>query len=68
MGMRDPMSEVGSTTVHYTYVREGYLVLSNEDDGYYHQVFKSNDELESFIKQLRHDAELLWGKQPAETV
>ena len=39
------------------------IVLANDDDGYYTQVFRNRSELNAFIDQLRSTANELW---PAE--
>ena len=37
--------------------------LSNDDDSYYVQTFRTRDELEAFINKLRKDANEAWGEE-----
>ena len=48
-------------TYHYEIVP--VLVLSNDDDSYYTQVFRNRSQLNAFIDQLRSQADEIW---PAE--
>jgi hypothetical protein len=45
------------------FVIEPVVRLSNDDDSYYVQTFRTRDELEEFIAELCKDADEAWGKK-----
>ena len=44
-------------------VIEPVVRLSNDDDPYYVQTFRTRNELEEFIAELRKDADEAWGEK-----
>jgi hypothetical protein len=47
-------------THHTPWVEDGKVFLSNDEDGYYVEEFKSRAELDTFIEQLHTKAEEAW--------
>jgi hypothetical protein len=45
---------------HTSWAEEGKVFLANEEDPYYTEEFRSREELEVFIQQLRATADKAW--------
>jgi hypothetical protein len=53
---------------HDIAVHEGFVTLSNNDDGFYTQYFNNREEVEQFIAELREAMDNIWpdGVNPEE--
>ena len=45
---------------HTAWAEDGKVFLANEEDSYYTEEFRSREELEVFIQQLRATADEAW--------
>jgi hypothetical protein len=45
---------------HDIVVHEGFVTLSNNNDGYYTQYFNNREEVEQFISELREAMDNIW--------
>jgi hypothetical protein len=45
---------------HAAWAKDGRVFLANEEDSYYTEEFRSREELEAFIQQLRAAADEAW--------
>jgi hypothetical protein len=50
------------STKHDAWAENGTVMLANEEDGYYGQIFRSRDELNTFIGELHGAADEAWGR------
>jgi hypothetical protein len=45
---------------HTAWAKDGKVFLANEEDSYYTEEFRSREEMEVFIQQLRATADEAW--------
>lgn len=55
--MTDPL---GGNCTHTAWAKNGRVFLSNDDDPYYQQDFKSREELQAFVDHLWRIADEVW--------
>lgn len=57
-------SNFSYSSKHDVWAKDGTVRLANEEDGYYEQIFRSREELNTFIQGLHSAADEAWGRDP----